>query len=160
MSSLNYWDLSLLLLLSRILPVIVTVVIGSLLQRVSCSLMLQRPAQEEGLRGSTPFSAADLRHPPPLQGHSVLICEMGTPPPRTNDTASDAPKLLHRSPNPQHPGTGPYMQTGSLRREPRGQEVTGSGGPGSNTTGVLIHRGNVNTDGPTGRRPCEDEGGD
>ena len=153
MSSLNYRDH--LLLLSRTLTVIVAVVLGSLLQRVSCSLMLQRPAQEEGLRGRAPFSAGDLRHPPPLQGHSVPICETGTPPPRTNNTASDVPKLLCRSPNPQHPRTGPHMQTGSLRREPRGQEVIGSDGPG-----VLIHRGNVNTDGPTGRRPCEDGGGD
>ena len=34
------------------------------------------------------------------------------------------------------------------------------GGPRSNTPGVVIHRGDLITDGPTGRRLCEDRGGD
>ena len=63
MSSLNYRDH--LLLLSRTLTVTVAVVLGSLLQRVPCSLMLQRPAQEEGLRGHVPFSAGSSGSPLP-----------------------------------------------------------------------------------------------
>lgn len=114
---LSYWDH--LLLRSRTLAGTTDMALGSLLQS-SVQPALRKPAQGEAEQGQFPSHS----------GHLLIslrpglpIREVETPPPRTNDAVRDVPRFLRRSPDAQHHGTEPRVETGSSRGEPSPSEV-------------------------------------